>query len=260
MEKEQTQLAAYLPFNTFLTGLDHLAAISIPNKIETSTFPSMSNHNKAQMMSALRFFDLIDKDGTPKPALDDLAHKKDQRKELMRGLIETHYPDIVALNFSKMTPSQLETALAGNRYNVTGDTRKKAKTFLLKAAQYAGYNPHYLLTKITRTRKKGAAKQTTAASGKGAQADANGNADTDAPPSPPRQDEPEGTKKTIQLRRGGSLTLSLAVNILELKGEDRAFVFELIDRLEEYEQKTAELSKKEDDSVLSLFADKGGNQ
>lgn len=255
MEKEQNLLAAYLPFNTFLTGLDHLAAISIPNKIETSTFPSMSNHNKAQMMSALRFFDLIDKDGIPKPALDDLAHKKDQRKALIKGLIETHYPDIVALDFSKMTTSQLETALAGKRYNVSGDTRKKAKTFLLKAAQYAGYTPHYLLTKITRTRKKGAERKPPAGTGK---AETNGNAASDAPPAPPRQDEPEGTKKTIQLRRGGSLTLSLAVNILELKGEDRAFVFELIDKLEEYEEKASAMplpeaaepvSKPEDDII-----------
>jgi hypothetical protein len=257
VETEQTQLPAYLPFATFLTGLDHLAAISIPNEIEARTFTSMNPHNKAQMVSALKFFGLINKENKPQPLLSDLAHKTEQRKELIRKLIETHYPDIVALDFSKITPTQLDNALGSKKYNVSGDTKKKAKAFLLKAAQFAGYTPHPLLTKITRNRRKG--KQA-AAGGKAAQADTNGNADTDAPPVTQRQDEQQGTKKTIQLRRGGSLTLSLAVNILELKGEDRAFVFELIDKLEEYEQRTAEPSKKEDEPIRIRLGDTEANQ
>jgi len=47
---------------------------------------------------------------------------------------------------------------------------------------------------------------------------------------------------------------------LELKGEDRAFVFELIDRLEEYEQKSAEPEKKEEGTVASLFTTAEANQ
>jgi hypothetical protein len=240
MENGQKYSAPYLPFKTFLTGLDHLATITIPRKIELSTFYDMSGHNRAQMLSALKFFKLVDKDGTPESSLSELAHNKDERKELIRKLLETFYSDIIAEDLSTTTPSQLDKALDGAAYNVSGETKKKAKTFLLNAATFAGYKPHHLLTKITRNRRKGAAKQAAAGSGKAAQTDTNSNADTDAPPPPPRQGEPEGTKKTIQLRRGGSLTLSLAVNILELKGEDRAFVFELIDRLEEYEQATAE--------------------
>lgn len=40
---------------------------------------------------------------------------------------------------------------------------------------------------------------------------------------------------TINLRSGGSLTLTASVNLLKLKGEDRAFVFEIIDKLQSYE-------------------------
>ncbi len=195
METEQIKSAAYLPFSTFITGLDHLAAISIPNKIETSTFTSMNPHNKAQMVSALKFFDLIDKDGTPAPLLSDLAHKKDQRKEIIRALIEKHYPDIVALDFAKMTPSQLETALADKKYNVTGDTKKKAKTFLLKTAQYAGFTIHPLLTKITRNRKKGAEKR----AGATKPANSNGDVGTTSTNAPSRISETTASKTPYQV-------------------------------------------------------------
>jgi Family of unknown function (DUF5343) len=259
VETEQVQSAAYLPFATFLTGLDHLAAIGLTNKIEPSTFVNMNPTNKTQMVSALKFFGLINKESVPQPLLSDLVHKQDQRKEIMRGLIEKYYPDIVALDFAKMTPSQLDAALAGKQYNITGGTRKKAKAFLLKAAQFAGFIPHPLLTKITRTRRKGIGRQA-AGGNRAGQADTNGNTDTDAPPVIQGQDEQQGTKKTIQLRRGGSLTLSLAVNILELKGDDRAFVFELIDKLEEYEQRTVEPSNKEEGVIRVRLGSTEANQ
>lgn len=239
MEKDRIQPAAYLPFSTFLTALDHLAAITIPNKIEMGTFPSLAHTAKSQLLSAFKFFELTDEQGTPQPILTDLAHKKDERRVLIRQLLETYYPDIVALDFAKVTPSQLESALTGNRYNVSGDTRKKAKTFLLKAAQFAGFTVHPLLTKITRNRGNNNAKKVSAATTKQTNAGTNGS--TQAPPKNEtnRQPEAQGTQKTIQLQRGGSLTLTVAVNVLELTGSDRNFVFELIDKLNEYEDKVS---------------------
>jgi hypothetical protein len=235
-QTERKVSAAYLPFKTFLTALDHLKTISIPNKIDNGTFPSMSPQNKSQTLSAFKFFDLISDDGTPQPFLTDLAYNTDERKALIRQLIETHYPDIVALDFSKITPGQLEAALAGPRYNVGGETKKKAKTFLLQAAQHAGFTVHALLTKITRNRRKGTSKQT-----------ANGNRAKEfegsaAPPpaDPPKHppNKPRGTEKTVQLRSGaGSVTLSIDVDLLELdEGEDREFVFALRDKLRAYEK------------------------
>ena len=238
METEQTQSAAYLPFATFLTGLDHLAAVGLANKIEPSTFFNMNPTNKTQMVSALKFFGLIDKENVPQPLLDDLVHKQGQRKEIIRALIEKYYPDIVALDFAKMTPSQLDAALNGKQYNISGGTKKKAKAFLLKAAQFAGFTPHALLTKITRTRRKGTARQ---AGVRTNEAETNGSGATPAESVTQSPPKPRGTEKTVQLRSGaGSVTLLLDVDLMELEpGEEQDFVLKLRDLVRAYEKGSA---------------------
>jgi hypothetical protein len=250
METEQKASAAYLPFRTFETGLDHLATITIPNTIENGTFPNMNPHNKWQMVSALKFFKLVDSNGKPQPFLYDLVKNKAERKANIKKLIEDSYPDIVELDFATMTVTELDKALSGDRYNVSGETKKKAKTFLLKAAQYAGFTVHPLLTKITRNRRKGSGKQTAASGGSAVQSDASGNGGTSAETINKRTSE-GGSEKMIQLRRGGSLTLSYSVNLWELKGEDRKFVFDLIDKIDAYE----EGSKDSTDDALPLGDD-----
>lgn len=236
MENERKYPAAYLPLATLLTAFDHLKAIGIPNKIESRTFPSMSSQSTSQLLSALKFFELIEDDGTPKPLLYELVQKPEERKTLIRQLIETHYPDIVEKDFAKLTVTELDGALAGKRYNVQGDTRKKAKTFLLKAAQFAGFTVHPLLTKVTRTRRREGGRRAGQAAGNTNGGAASVNEDLGAPPVTPIKETQQGSQRTIQLRRGGSLELLLDVNILALKGEDRAFVFDLIDKIDAYEE------------------------
>ena len=176
--EKKTAAAPYLPFSTFLTALDHLKGIGgVPNKVTNDVFPSLSHQSKAQILSGFRFLGLIDDDGVPQgDMLSDLALKDNERKTLIRSLIESSYADIVALDFAKITPSQLDQHLSGDRYNISGDTKKKAKTFLLKAAQHAGFTVSPLLTKITRNRSKSNVKKPSANNNKGN----NGNAENGA--------------------------------------------------------------------------------
>jgi hypothetical protein len=234
MTDERKYPAAYLPYSTLITGLDHLKTVSIPNRIENSTFPSMSSQSQSQMLSALRFFKLVDGNGIPQPTLTPLVNNQEERQALLKALIEENYPDIVKLDLSKMTPSQLDEAFDNEHYNVSGETKKKAKTFLLKAAKAAGFKVHPLLLKITRNRKSGG-KKSTATTTKLTPIDYqkldNGKS---------KESETNGTHKTIKLSSGGSLTLSVNLNVLELKGDDRKFVFDLIDQIDAFEnRKTA---------------------
>jgi len=45
--------------------------------------------------------------------------------------------------------------------------------------------------------------------------------------------------KSVELESGGSLSLKLTTNLMDLSKEDRAFVFELIDKLNGYENAQA---------------------
>jgi hypothetical protein len=255
MELEKKVSAPYVPWQTFLTALDHVKAIGgVPNEIDYSVFPSLNHQAKSQVLSAFKFLDLIDDDGKPKgDTLSRLALKSDERQAVMHSIIEKQYPDIVALDFQKITPTALDNALGNSRYNISGDTKKKAKTFLLKAAQFAGFTVSPLLTKITRNRRREGGRREggrrAAGAGSPAAAIPNNNEGTVAPVETPRRDEPQGSQRTIQLRRGGSLTLLLDINILALKGDDRAFVFDLIDKIDAYEEgstsSTEETSKVE---------------
>ncbi len=59
--------AAYLPFSTLLTALDHLKAVTVPNEIEAGTFRSLSGQARNQIISAFKFLGLINDGGTPQP-------------------------------------------------------------------------------------------------------------------------------------------------------------------------------------------------
>lgn len=67
---------------------------------------------------------------------------------------------------------------------------------------------------------------------------------TEQPPEAPRDgknggggNHGTGTSRQVQLKSGGTLTVSASADFFQLNVEDRRFVFELIDKLEEYEKK-----------------------
>jgi hypothetical protein len=232
MDSEKRKAPApYLAFKTFLSALDLLKAHGMPSKIDHTVFPSMSGMAKGQVLSAFKFLNLIDENGAARPELEELAENTDHRQQNIRKLIESRYADIVAIDLAKIAPSQLDAKLSGDAYAVTGETRKKAKTFLLKAAEFAGMPVSKLLTtKASGPRRK----KNTAAKPAGDQqngATGQGTPSGNTPPPPP----PDGSTTIVQLKDGGSLTLSLAVNTLKLRGKDREFVFKIIDEIEDYE-------------------------
>jgi hypothetical protein len=57
MEPEQRkQTAPYLPFKTFISALDQLAAHGMPNHIDRTVFTSFSGMAAGQVLSALGFW------------------------------------------------------------------------------------------------------------------------------------------------------------------------------------------------------------
>ena len=227
--------APYVPWATFTNTLDALAG-NIPNRIDRTVFPGQSGGTQNQLLTAFRFFGFISDDGKPQPVLAAIAvPDADQRKVALRRLIEAKYADLFALNLTKTTPSELAEQMTKS-YNVTGDTRLKATRFFLNAAQHVGVAVSPLLMRDRSTspttsaprRRRGRQRQ-----------GGNGDDSTPRPSTPPPAQPTVGTSRSIELKSGGTLTLSASLDLFSLNPADRAYVFGLIDKLDEYEKQNA---------------------
>jgi hypothetical protein len=221
---------AYLPWKTFLNTLDALAH-HMPNRIDRTAFPGQSGSGQYQILLAFRFFGLIGDDGRPTPVLLGAAVADESaRKAAIRKLIEQKYAPLFALNLTKTTPAEFAEEMT-RAYNVSGDTRLKATRFFLAAAEYLGIEVSKLLL---RDRTKPTANGTIPRRRRAAKA---------AEPSGLEQEDFVetdreafvGEARSVELRSGGTLTLSASTKFLSLSAADRKFVFDLIDQLEAYE-------------------------
>lgn len=146
---DDAKLAApYVPFSTFETALDKLAQLgtTLPPKIDHTVFPSIGGIAKGQVISALKFFKLIDTNGIPTAELKELAMNKQGRKAAITRLIAECYPNISTDDLAGASPGQIDAKLSDKHYNISGDTKQKARAFLLKAAKYADIPLSKLLT------------------------------------------------------------------------------------------------------------------
>jgi hypothetical protein len=212
----------YLPYDRFIKSLDFLINNPLPPIIHRDMFEGTAN-DKGQIIGALRFFDLIDVDGKPSTSLMALHLDPDDQKAYIRDWIKDKYKNLLALDLTKTTRSDFEQHFSGT-FEISGTMLKKAKSFFLHALRDVGipFSPSL----AARAPSSGVITRTKVVSAK----------PTFSAPVP----SPERERKTIQLKCGGSLTLSVSVNLFELKGADRKFVFELIDKLDEYESGIAD--------------------
>ncbi|HYJ88792.1 MAG TPA: hypothetical protein VEW46_22200 [Pyrinomonadaceae bacterium] len=210
---------AYLPFKTFLSALDRLAQ-GMPNEVDKECFPTYSSVVQGQIIGALRFFELIDDNGVPNgTVLERLAQQKTVggRKANLLPLLKSGYSEVIKLDLAKLTPSKLDAAF--ENYAISGDTKRRAKTFFIHAAQFVGLGLSPLLTRRTRSltgKKKRPARPTD-------------------PELATRHQESIGTNSdesvTIQLSGGVTLTVTLAGKLLRLNKQDREFAFGIIDSI-----------------------------
>jgi hypothetical protein len=213
---------AHRTFTNFVNGLEQ----SIPARIDKSIMRSLAGSTQGQLISALRYFKLIRADGTPEPALAALvASEGEERKKLIGEMVQRSYGFVFSsdLNLHNATTSQVEELFTAA--GVTGETRRKAFSFFLALCKDGGIQ---LSSHIKPPKGVVGTRRRNNRSGGGEQ-----------PPAPPSVIETPatgGTSKTIQLKSGGQLSLSLSVNLFDLVGDERTFVFSLIDQIQDYER------------------------
>ena len=210
--------ASYLPFKTFISSVEALEQ-GLPKKLDRTIWRSQSGIIQSQIMMALRFFNLLNEQDEPTPALHRLVEGREKRKEHIASLLQYAYKSIIDHDLTKMTPRMLEEAM--NQYNVSGDTRRKAIGFFLRAAKFAEIPMHPLLLGQIRDTGNGTRK-------KRPKVAKPGEVPITSPPFSESSSTPGPTRKTIPLTSGGSITLEIAANPFLMSGTDRTFVFEAL--------------------------------
>jgi hypothetical protein len=168
-----------IPFRTFLNLLLRLQEEGVPPRIDRSFLKSMAGRDQTYLMAALRFFSLIDTDGTVSPTLETLAEGDEQRRRLFGQLLRDKFPQPVQLSEKKATQAMLEEGFA--EYGLAPDSKRKAITFFLKALQYAELpmSPYFAVPRERSPRPRTAKKDKKPKSTPGKEQE-------DQPPSPPR--------------------------------------------------------------------------
>lgn len=227
----------YLPFATFWNFVAELAAHPLPPAIDRSLMGSKSGSDQVNLMATLRTFGMIDDDRQVQPAFVEFAAMdEDTRKQHLRVLVEKYYADALSVSSRNGTEQQLHECFR-DVYGVDGaDTRRKAVTFFLHAARRAEIplSPHFPSTRpgsgSPGQKRKSPKKR--ASSGSANRDTGNEAERVDAAPRPKSEYE-----TSVKLQTGGTMSLTVNVNPLNLRGEDRKFFYEVVDMLADYAEK-----------------------
>ena len=146
-------LPPYVSYRTFFNFLEGLQQ-TIPARIDRSYWGDrLSGSTGTQLVSALRFLDLIDVNGFPTVKLRQLvASKGSQRTELLKQLTHESYSFffLSQVDPQAATYAQLEEAFHDN-YQIASDVARKCIKFFIGLAGDGGMKLSPFVTKKTRT-------------------------------------------------------------------------------------------------------------
>jgi len=211
--------APYLPFKTFLGSLDPFTQ-GIPPKIDRTLW-NQSGFMQGLIMNGYRFFHLVDVNSKPTPEFANLVKSKNEmRKEEIKKLLNLGYPEVMSHDLATMTPRMLDEQMG--KYNVSGETKKKAITFFLQAAKFADIPLSSFLTEKIRNTS-------------GTKRRRKSETETEVQHQKPQMQQTSGSSRSVELADGGTVTLTISVDAFSLGKADREFVFGLIDQLQKYD-------------------------
>ena len=152
------RLPPYISHKTFSGFMERLKSEPpLPSRIDRSYWgSSYSGSVGVQLVTALRFLDLINEENIPTKKLERLVGSvgTQQKEELRRLFLEAYSPVLGNLELSRATPAQLNEQL--KNYGAVESVRRKIQRFLIAMAQDAGLQVSPSILK----RKKGSKKVT----------------------------------------------------------------------------------------------------
>ena len=136
MEKVKNKIPPYVSFKTFQTFLEFLSE-GMPNRIDRSVWLNkFSGSNGTQIMTAIKFFNLIDKDGAPNDDFKNLVSRDlDLQKKIFRKLLYKYYSPIFNLDLTSATKAQLRESFRS--FDTKEGVIVKCESFFIQAAKYS---------------------------------------------------------------------------------------------------------------------------
>ncbi|MBA3746339.1 MAG: DUF5343 domain-containing protein, partial [Solirubrobacterales bacterium] len=135
-EVPATFVPPYISFSQLENILERMRNEGVPARVDRSYLSSWSGSAQAQFLKAARSLDLLDEHGRPTANLKRLVSEPDARPTIIAELLQVKYPDAIALG-KDATQSQLDEVFRSYD-GISGTTTRKAITFYLHAAKFAG--------------------------------------------------------------------------------------------------------------------------
>lgn len=137
-EPNATMKPPYLAYTTFKNFLKGMKAGVVPSRIDKSMMPGQSGATQSYLLSALKFFQLIDKQGVPQPSLHSLIEGDDASQKSSWGDVfkAAYIPIIGDLNLERATEGQLNEKFQAQ--GLGGETVRKCFAFFVAGAEAAG--------------------------------------------------------------------------------------------------------------------------
>jgi hypothetical protein len=138
--KDVTQTTpVYVPYATLISSLDALQKNGIPSSgvIDKTIWDTQSGTIRGQLILAYKFLGFIDGNRKVLPTLPPLvAAAGDDRKPLLRKVIEDKYRSVISEGLATISPGQFNDAF--RKLNVDGSTLTRATRFFVKACVEVG--------------------------------------------------------------------------------------------------------------------------
>jgi hypothetical protein len=193
-------------------------------------------------LQTLKLLDLVTEDGQPTDEFVELRKvPSGEYKERLAALLRVAYADVLAhVDPTKDDYEQIRDAF--RVYSPPG-LRDRMVTLFLGLSEYVGIVSEARAKELSGRRSSSSGTRTPRAtpirppklrpesSSTGSEAGDRG------PLGDQRTRTPSGDSRSLQLKSGGTITLALSAPLLSLPKEDRTFVLQIIEKMEEYQDR-----------------------
>lgn len=146
MEDEDKKLIPpYIAYKTLSNFLDRLKAVAVSSRIDRSMMSTYSGAMQGQLLTTLRYLNLINEEGIPNQKLYELVNSAgEERPGILKEIISSSYPFLFKkdLDLKQINPQQLLELF--ENAGVSGATIRKSIVFFFSMAKDAGIelSPH----------------------------------------------------------------------------------------------------------------------